>query len=310
MYAVTCFDGSALREALLTAEDSRISLRAGTAPKGTPRLPGVVTGRFTDHHVHLQLVDASRLATARLGRVVDLGANVEVIRASAFPEVVVQYAGPFLTAVGGYPSDREWAPEGAVRELRDAEDAAAVIADLAAKEVSCIKVVVNTEAGPVLDDALLRTVVGLAAEHRLPLTAHAEGPGQAQRVVGLGVTRLAHAPFTERLSDDEIAMQAASASWISTMAIHEGDAYARVVDNVRRFVAAGGVLVYGSDMGNGPTPVDLRESEIAALREAGVDDAGLLRALAPADPFASDATLLHLPDGDPARARRLDLADL
>jgi imidazolonepropionase-like amidohydrolase len=148
-----------------------------------------------------------------------------------------------------------------------------------------------------------------AAAHRLPVVAHAEGAGQAQRAVRLGATRLAHAPFTERLNDAEIAAQAASASWISTMAVHEGDALAIVVENARRFVAAGGEILYGTDMGNGPTPVDLREAEVDALRAAGVDGADLLACLSPADPLGGGPLLL-LPDGDPNRARRLTTDDI
>ncbi|UJP10184.1 hypothetical protein L2X99_00185 [Microbacterium sp. KUDC0406] len=346
--------------------------------------------------MHLQLIDPSLLPGSRLGRVVDLGANVDVIRrlaavlsqrkeenagahvpeaafssshrgdaasqrkeenaAARIPEaafssshrqvpadaapplprkeenagvrnpeaafssspppagvvapVTIEYAGPFLTAPGGYPSDRDWAPEGSVIELRDAAHAASVVADLAAAGVSYLKTVGNVDAGPVLDDDLFRELAKLAAAHGLPLVAHAEGAGQAQRAVRLGADRLAHSPFTERLTDDEIAAQAASVSWISTMAIHDGEQYAHVVDNVRRFAAAGGELVYGSDMGNGPTPVDLRESEVTALREAGVDGIDLLRALAPADPLDPGEPLLFLPDGDPARARFLIDDDL
>ncbi|REJ07826.1 hydrolase [Microbacterium bovistercoris] len=347
--AVRFYDGRMLRDGMLV--DGR--LVAEPASAGTPALDGIVTGRFTDHHVHLQLVDPALLAGSRLGRVVDLGANVDAIRAlasaleprsaradaarptprkeenAASPSheaalssshpgepnradtdgsragVTVEYAGPFLTAIGGYPSDREWAPEGSVIELRDAAHAASVVAGLAAAGVSCLKTVGNSDAGPVLDDDLFRELARLAATHRLPLVAHAEGVGQAQRAARLGATRLAHSPFTELLTDDEVAAQAASVSWVSTMAIHDGEQYANVVDNVRRFAAAGGELVYGSDMGNGPTPVDLRESEVAALREAGVDGLALLRTLAPGDPLGSDAPLLFLPEGDPARATPL-----
>lgn len=310
MRAVTVFDGTALCEGVAAADGAGVALRAGPAPAGTPRFDGLVTGRFTDHHVHLQLVDPAGLPDSRLGRVVDLGADLDVIRATRPEGVLVEYAGPFLTAVGGYPSDREWAPPGAVREVADAEDAASVIAVLAATGAHWVKVVGNSEAGPVLDDDLFRVVVREAERHGLPVVAHAEGPGQAQRVGRLGAARLAHAPFTERLTDDEIAEQAASVSWVSTMAIHVGDQYQHVVDNVRRFAAAGGTLVYGSDMGNGPTPVDLRDAEVAALREAGVDGLDLLRMLAPADPFTSNAPLLWLPDGDPVGSRLLTIADL
>lgn len=317
MRAVTYFDGERVREGTLTADDGGVVLRRGPAPAGTPRLDGIVTGLFTDHHVHIQLVDPSDLASSRLGRVIDLGADVDVVR--EFDDIEIEYAGPFLTAAGGYPADRDWAPAGSVHQVRDAADAAVVIRALAAAGVSWIKVVGNSDAGPVLDDELFRTIVREAAQHRLPVVAHAEGRGQAQRMARLGAARLAHSPFTERLTDEEIALQVASLSWISTMAIHEGEEYAHVVDNVRRFAAAGGELLYGSDMGNGPTPVDLRDSEVAALREAGVDGVDLLRALAPLDPVAqldpldprSPLTdLLLLPGGDPVLSRRLTTADL
>ena len=310
--AARFFDGGELHEGTLTSDAGALTLLAEQAPDGAPRLDGIVTGLFTDHHVHLQLVDHAPLADSLLGTVVDLGAEIgwiSDVSEDAVP-LQVRYAGPFLTAVGGYPSDREWAPAGAVAQIADADAATRAVEELAASGVSFLKVVGNSDAGPVLDDELMRALAHLAAEHRIPLVAHAEGAGQAQRVVRLGVTRLAHSPFSERLTDAEIAEQAASASWISTMAIHDGEAREIVTDNVRRFFAAGGELVYGSDMGNGPAPVDLRSAEVDALRAAGVDGLDLLTCLAPADPTAPCAPLLLLPDGDPNRARRLTATDL
>jgi len=335
MRLVTFFDGEGMREGVLTVRDGAPVLVDGDARPGTPRLDGVITGLFTDHHVHLQLVDHTLLAGSRLGRVVDLGANPEWIAdmsrhnsgdpdsdddaetdlgriGEVSPELrrsAVEYAGPFLTAPGGYPSDRAWAPAGSIWEIADAWHAARAVDELAAAGVSLIKVVAHSEAGPVLDDESFRAVVHQAAVRRLPVVAHAEGAGQAQRAVRLGATRLAHAPFSERLTDAEVAAQAASASWISTMAVHEGDALAMVTDNVRRFVAAGGEMLYGTDMGNGPTPVDLRETEVDALRAAGIDGDGLLASLSPADPL-DGGPLLLLPDGDPNRARRLTIDDI
>lgn len=312
MRAVAYFDGAALREGTLTSNAGEPALRSEPAPTGTPRLEGVVTGRFTDHHVHLQLVDSALLATSRLGRVIDLGGNPEVLRGlqALTAHVQIEFAGAFFTAVGGYPSDREWAPAGSVREIADADAAARAVDEMKDAGASWIKVVGNSDAGPVLDDELFRAVVLAAAERGLLVVAHAEGPGQAQRVARLGVSRLAHSPFSERLTDEEIAEQATSVSWISTMAIHEARAYENVVDNVRRFISAGGSLVYGSDMGNGPTPVDIRDTEIAALYEAGMDSARVLRALAPLDPLTPSAALLLLPDGDPRHSRHLTLEDL
>lgn len=305
--AVTYFDGEMLRPGTVASDAGTLTLRPDPAPGRPRQLDGVITGRFMDHHVHLQLIDHAALATSLLGRVIDLGGDLDVVR--GIRDVAVEYAGPFLTAPGGYPSDRSWAPTGSVHEVTDATAAASVVHTLADAGARWIKVVAHSGAGPELADALVTAIVHAAADRGLPVIAHAEGPGQAQRVARLGASHLAHAPFTERLDDAEIAVQAASVTWVSTMAIHGGTARAHVIDNVRRFVAAGGILRYGTDMGNGPGPVDLRGDEVAALRAAGVDGVDLLRALAPADP-AGTGDLLFLPDGDPLRARPLTPVDL
>ncbi len=345
MIAVTFFDGDGWREGVVAGVDGGgMLLREEAVPAALPRLDGVITGGFTDHHVHLQLVDHALLADSVLGRVVDLGGNPEVLRdlsgrfvslrslndrslseersdETKRPHVArtstaIEFAGAFLTPPGGYPSDREWAPAGSVREIVTVEDAARAIAEMADAGASRIKVASNSDAGPVFDDELLRTIIELAAGRDLPVVVHAQGPGEAQRAARLGAHALAHAPFTERLTDDEIAEQAASVSWISTLAIHDGAERATAIDNVGRFHAAGGTVLYGTDMGNGPTPVDVNPREIEALREAGVDGLDLLRALAPGDPLDPASALFVLPsapdrtDADPLRARRLTPADL
>lgn len=296
----------------------------------------VVIGGFTDHHVHLQLVDHTQLAGSRLGRVVDLGGNPTMVGRLAVhnssktrgerpesaqngPEhtvleelrtpraVAVEFAGAFLTPVGGYPSDRSWAPAGSIREIASRADAAAAVQEMADAGATRIKVASNSTAGPVFDDDLFRAIVVFASTHRLPVVAHAEGPGEAQRAARLGAAILAHAPFTERLDDDEIAEQAATVSWISTLAVHDDADRTRAIDNVRRFHLAGGTVLYGTDMGNGPTPVDLNPRELDALREAGVDGADLLTALAPVDPDSPTAVRLVLlePTSAPEAARLL-----
>lgn len=295
---------------------------------------GFVVGGFTDHHVHLQLVDTSQLASSVLGRVVDLGGNPAVLarvhnssmstrtpategvpgHGSAFFEemrtdlgVEVAFAGAFLTPPGGYPSTRPWAPEGSVREIADADAAAAAITEMKDVGAVCIKIASNSFAGSVFSDQMFARIVELASDAGLPVIAHAEGPGEAQRAAALGATLLAHAPFSERLSDDDIEAQAASVQWISTLAIHSGPTYATAVDNVRRFHAAGGTVLYGTDLGNGPAAVGLHPREIRALREAGIDGADLIRALSPVE-----SRRLFVPGGvlDPLLARPLTPADL
>lgn len=374
MRAATFFDGEGWRDGIIDLVDGRMLLREESPASdlrfsGLPRLDGVIVGGFTDHHVHLQLVDHTLLHASALGRVTDLGANPAVVaalsakmhgventcensdgarNASADPcgaenasestfsgafltphgttaphgttphptthPIAVEFAGAFLTPVGGYPSDRDWAPEGSFREIADAAAAEHAVAEMADAGASCIKVASNADAGPVFTDDLFRAIVDTASARGLPVVAHAQGSGEAQRAARLGATRLAHAPFTERLDDHEIVAQAASVAWASTLAIHDADSAERVtaVDNVRRFHASGGTVLYGTDMGNGPTPVGLNPNELAALRDAGITGTALLRALAPQDPRDAASTLLRLPgtDADPALARPLTSADL
>lgn len=320
MNAATFFDGEEWRDGTIEMVDGRMLLRPGSPASDLrlsdlPRLDGVIVGGFTDHHVHLQLVDHALLHDSTLGRVIDLGGNPAAVAAlseGAARFVAVEFAGAFLTPVGGYPSDRDWAPAGSFREIADTAAATAAVAEMADAGASCIKVANNSTAGPVFSDLLFRAIVEAAAARGLPVVAHAEGVGEAQRAVRLGAARLAHAPFTERLDDAEVTAQAASVSWISTLAIHEGDTHATAVDNVRRFHAAGGTVLYGTDMGNGPMPVGLNPSELTALRDAGLDGIDLLRALAPQNPLDPAALLLRLPgtDADPTLARPLTSADL
>lgn len=342
MRAATFFDGDEWRDGVVSVVDGRVLLRESSPSDRFPRLSGVVTGGFTDHHVHLQLIDASRLHRSRLSRVVDLGGNPTALQQTPahnsgistshpgglgrqdqfeadVPElwtgleghpVRTEFAGAFLTPVGGYPSDRQWAPIGSVREIADAAAARIAVTEMADAGASCIKIASNRSAGPVFSDHLFRTIVELARTHNLPVVAHAEGEGEAQRAVHLGAAMLAHAPFSERLDDEEIAVQAQKATWISTLSIHEGPERALALDNVRRFHSAGGTVLYGTDMGNGATPVDLSEDEVSALRDAGLDKASLWRSLAPTDPRDPSCTVFYIPDSSSATANPVDARPL
>lgn len=322
--AATYFDPRAQqwREGVVVADEHGPRLVADVAAPGLPRLAGVVTGGFTDAHVHLALIDTDRLAHSRLGRVIDLGGDPAVLALTPTADGIrslhgtqVVFAGAFLTAPGGYPSDRSWAPPGSIREIPDADAAARAVEEMADSGATHLKVTSNSTAGPVLSEDLLSTLLRLADARRLTVIAHAEGPGEAQRVARIGVRVLAHTPFTERLSDEDIARHARLVTWISTLAIHAGATYETAVDNVRRFHSAGGTVLYGTDMGNGLLPVDLNPGEVRALRAAGITGSELLRALDPIDPLAPGARLLFFPDrtpdsADPLLSRPLKTTDL
>jgi hypothetical protein len=247
-------------------------------------LPG-----FTDHHVHLQLVDivdagpALALAAGGFSRVIDLGGEPEALAALADPDpwhAAVEYAGAFLTAPGGYPSDRAWAPAGSWREVASAEDAELAVAEQLSFGASRIKIALNADAGPVWNDALLADVIAEARAVGLPVIAHAEGVGEAARAIEAGVDVLAHAPFSEVLPDALIAQAVAQGQrWVSTLAIHAGAERAAAIANVRAFRAGGGEVLYGSDLGNGELPLGVSAAELVGLQDAGFDETAVLRAL-------------------------------
>ncbi|MEV6425962.1 amidohydrolase family protein [Streptomyces sp. NPDC051662] len=267
------------------------------------RVGGVLVPGLVDHHVHTDQIDLAALLAAGVTGVRDLGSPPESGLALAtrsphdpgLPHVVT--AGPFLTAPGGYPADRAWAAEGSYREVRDTADAARAVAHLAARGAGLIKVALNADAGPVLGDAELRAVVGAAERAGLPVVAHAEGAGQAQKALLAGVGELAHTPWTHRLPDELIRAFAARTHWTSTLDIHgRGTDTAermRAVDNLRRFHRMGGRVRYGTDLGNGPLPSGVNVRELEALSDAGLSATRILASIA-----VSAMDLAVLP-GDP-----------
>ncbi|MEU2201336.1 hypothetical protein [Isoptericola sp. NPDC019482] len=311
-----------------------VRLPADVPPEVRRRLQesGTVLPPFTDAHVHLGLVDPAPLRARGVAAVHDLGWTPHEIAAMATGPAAdpalprVAYAGAFLTAPGGYPGDRAWAPPGAVEEVADPASAVAAVDRQLAAGASFVKVALHADAGPTPDDATLTAVLGHAHERGRTVVAHAEGAGQAARAFEAGVDRLAHAPFSEPLGDDLlVAMAAGGITWLSTLDIHGwGDPtpeHEVALDNVRRFVAAGGRVRYGTDLGNGPLPVGLNARELAALAAAGLGRRSLLVALVGDEPPAGLVSFVPGPAPAPtdpgpvhaawlARATVLDLAEL
>jgi len=267
---------------------------------------------FCDHHVHLGLVDVAGLADSGVGRVVDLGWSDAVVALAQAAPVPAAYAGRFVSAPGGYPSASRWAPPRCTSEVAEPRDAADAVAHQVALGASVVKVTLNRDAGPVPDVPTLRAVVDAALEADLPVVAHAEGPGMVELALAGRVGALAHTPWTHRL-DGEVLEEAVEAgqAWVSTLDIHgygtptpDQD---RAVDNLARFHAAGGRVLYGTDLGNGPLPAALNPRELALLAAAGLDDDALLAALADPWPFVAlpGAATTEVPDGPEPLLERL-----
>ena len=250
-----------------------------------PRLPGTLMPGIVDRHVHLGLVDAAALADSAVVEVHDLGWVPRIARGWKIDPPtggLVRIAGPFLTALGGYPVDRAWAPSGSVRELAGPTDGVRAVDEAAAHKHDLIKLVLHS-GGPLLDDATLVAVVHAAHRRHLPVGVHAEGEGQARRAFEAGADILVHVPWTEPVPDDLLRAMAGSMRWTSTFAIHTETDRGRALDNARRFIRLGGRLDYGTDMGNGmyqgPMPVGPRPEEISALGQAGLTGDALLESL-------------------------------
>lgn len=288
-----------------------------------PGVVGLALPPFVDHHVHLMLVSPDALAGGNLAGVVDLGAPLDVVTAARSREGLprTDFAGRFLTAPGGYPTDRPWAPAGCALEVPpvDADRRGALpapsetaVAEQHAFGASVVKVALNSAAGPVFDAATLGAIVTAAHDRRMPVVAHVEGAGMTRLAVDAGVDALAHTPFTERVDDELIARAVAIGQrWISTLYVAghgepTPDAE-RAVDNLRRFHAAGGRVLYGTDLGNGDQPLGINARELELLVEAGLAASDVLDALTDPWPRDEPAEGVATFAADPAPATLADL---
>ncbi|HEX2088743.1 MAG TPA: amidohydrolase family protein [Actinomycetota bacterium] len=272
-------------------------------------MPGVV-----DRHVHIGLSDPEAVITGGVTAVRDLGWPPEVIfplceasEGAAFNGPLIRCAGPMITCDGGYPTRSGWAPRGTGLEVRGAEEAAAAGRNLLDRGAAVLKVALNADAGPTLTDEELRAVCDVAHRAGTIVTAHAQGAGQVERAVNAGVDEFAHCPWSERLSDELISAVARKMRIVSTLDIHS---YGRdtpeleiAVDNLSRFLHAGGHVAYGTDLGNGPIPAGIHVGEAQHLHRAGLSAERVLEAI----------TFRPLMTGEPADfigLRRSALEDL
>lgn len=284
--------------------------RHSTGETGTA-LPG-----FVDHHVHAHLVDLHALPSRGIAGVLDLGGDPAALARIARGLPHVAFAGAFLTVPGGYPGGRSWAPDAIVHTVSNGSShpgepggARTAVDAQADAGASVIKVALNADAGPVPSDEILAAILAAARERGLPVVAHAQGPGQVERAIEVGVEALAHAPFDGAPSRRLIARAADSGQvWISTLDIHRGDARARAVHHLRAFAARGGRVLYGTDLGNGPIPPGVNRRELLALQDAGVRGDALVASLSDPWPARTGADGIRTFVAGPAPTDPDDLA--
>jgi imidazolonepropionase-like amidohydrolase len=237
---------------------------------GCTLLPGVV-----DAHVHLGFSSPAEVLAGGVTTVRDLGWPPRPLAAlrqgadasgAASPRLLA--AGQILTVPGGYPTRALWAPPGTARPVDGRAEAVAAVAELAAAGAAVIKVALDDRVGPTLPEPVLAAVVAAAADHGLGVTAHVGTAAEAAKALAAGVGELAHWPFDAQALPDALVDRLAE-EVVAVPTLHIDPSPARLA-GLRRFVARGGRVVYGTDLGNQGPPPGVDVEELRLLVEAGL----------------------------------------
>ena len=238
----------------------------------------VLTPGFIDAHVHIGLASPPEVLERGVTTVRDLAWPPEIIFEMAErsrhvdfdgPEIVA--AGPMLTAPGGYPTRATWAPPGTGRPVTSAQEARPAVGETADAGAVVVKFALNPEVGPVLDAATLKEIVEAAHERGLKTTGHVSGLTELDKAIAARADELAHMLMSpEQIPQATIEkMVATGMAIVPTLAVRFGRDRAFAIENLARFRAAGGTVVYGTDLGNrGPGP-GIDEEEVRGMTEAG-----------------------------------------
>ncbi len=243
----------------------------------------VVPG-FIDAHVHIGFYEPHALVTGGVTTARDLAWPPDAIhplatasRSPDFEGPQVFAAGPMLTVPRGYPTRAGWAPPGTGRTVESPAEVASVVALTADEGACCIKVALNPAVGPVLDRETLVLIVGEAHARGLKVTGHVHGLAELEKALDAGMDELAHILMsTERIPDEILQRMASAMTVVPTLSIRYLRDKTLAIENTARFLAAGGRVVYGTDLGNsGPRPgIDARETK--AMAAAGMDARSIL----------------------------------
>ncbi len=249
---------------------------------GMTLLPG-----FIDTHVHIGFANPAEVLWGGVTTVRDLAWPPDVIfpqveEAKASPRVspTILAAGPMLTVAGGYPTRATWAPPGTALVVDGPRGARTAVQEVAARGASVIKVALNAQVGPTLDLATLTAIVEEAHGLQSKVTGHVYGLEELNKALDAGMDELAHMLMSnERLPQGTIErMVFQGMAVVPTLSVRFGEDRVTAIENLARFMAAGGEVIYGTDLGNeGPRP-GIDPFEIDAMTESGMDGAGIIAA--------------------------------
>lgn len=255
-------------------------------------LPG-----FIDAHVHIGFSDPMDVLTGGITTARDLGWPQDEIfglarasRSTSFDGPEVLAVGPLLTVQSGYPTRAAWAPQGTGLVV---DDPRGTVTRLAERGAVAIKVALNADVGPTLEATVLQEIVAAAHERGLKVTAHINQIPELEKSLDAAVDEMAHMLMSnDRIPAELIErMVGAGMTVVPTLSCRSGDDLRTAIDNLARFLSAGGRVVYGTDLGNeGPRP-GIDPNEIAALIAAGMSGLQVI-----ASATVDSAEWLGLPD--------------
>jgi imidazolonepropionase-like amidohydrolase len=250
---------------------------------GATILPG-----FINAHVHGSYDEDTLKAWAQGGvtTVRDMATGQPPAEAFAFRDGVrdnlqcarLVAAGPMVTVPGGYPIAR-WDVDSIT--VTSPEDARQKVNQLLDDGADFIKIPLESGAifgqkMPMLSPEEAAAIVETAHVRGAWVSAHVSVAQDLEKALDAGVDDIAHM-VTDELPDRLVARVVESGTyWVPTIELWKGVGYglgAHVVDNLRRFVEAGGKIALGTDYAGAPDvdfdlgmPID----EIAWMQEAGM----------------------------------------
>ena len=292
----TLIDGTGadpIQDAVLIIQGERIvavgSRAAVTIPddaqlidvKGATLLPG-----FFNTHVHGAYNEEKLAAWAREGvtTVRDLGAQQwppsqtlldRVEKDNRYARLVS--GGIFITPPDGYPIAVFGGNGKTITSVEEASQAVDELLDQGAAEIK-----ISLESGqvfrqdiPMLTTEQVKAIVATAHQRGTRVSAHATVSTDLQRAIAEGVDDVAHM-VVDPVPDGSIqAMVDRDMYWVPTIELWKNVGQGQdlnVIDNLRRYVQAGGKVALGTDFEGYYTPFQLGmpTKEIAWMSEAGM----------------------------------------
>jgi imidazolonepropionase-like amidohydrolase len=236
--------------------------------EGATMLPGLINA-----HVHnaYDRRNLEKWARAGVTTVRDLGAPTgepyfatrDRLRADPRYSRVVA-AGPIMTVPEGYPIAGNNLPSLTVTSPEDAKEKIDGLIDDGAE---VIKIAIASDAGPILSPQEAAAIVEAAHARGIPVSVHATELVDLKRALAAGVDDVNHMAVDHVPNQVIRQMVDAGVSWVPTFDALGG----RGLDNLRRFIRAGGRVALGNDAGY------LRGLEIGMPMEeiAWMDKAGM-----------------------------------